>query len=180
MPTRPCTARSRAAARAARCSTARCATGPSRRCSSRPTCGGRSSATNSALYYQPIVSLATRQIAGFEALVRWQHPERGLISAGGVHPRRRGDGLIVPLGWWVRARGVPADASNGSCNAIPADAMTISVNLSPKQFTQANLDGQRDAHSRRDGPAGALPRARDHREHASWRARSMRAPCWRS
>ena len=56
------------------------------------------------LHYQPLVDLATERIVGFEALVRWQHPERGLVPPLVVHPARRGDGLIVPIGRWVLER----------------------------------------------------------------------------
>lgn len=90
------------------------------------------------LYYQPIVNLATSQITGFEALVRWQHPERGIVSPGKFIPLAEETGLIVPLGWWVLQR---------ACRQLrqwqkmfpKRDNLTMNVNLSGKQFVQKDL-----------------------------------------
>ena len=53
------------------------------------------------LHYQPIVSLTTNKIKGFEVLVRWRHPEKGLVSPGSFIPLAEDTGLIIPLGFWV-------------------------------------------------------------------------------
>ena len=90
------------------------------------------------LYYQPIVSLASRQITGFEALVRWQHPERGLILPEEFIGVAEETTLIVPLGWWVM-RVACQQLRHWQVQCDAPETMTISVNLSPKQFSQANL-----------------------------------------
>ncbi len=65
------------------------------------------------LHYQPIVSLATGAITGFEALIRWQHPERGLVHARGFHPGRGGDRIHPAHRLVGSPRSVPADANVG-------------------------------------------------------------------
>jgi diguanylate cyclase (GGDEF)-like protein/PAS domain S-box-containing protein len=95
------------------------------------------------LHYQPIVSIATGAITGFEALVRWQHPKRGLISPAEFIPVAEETGLIVPIGQWVLQE---------SCQQLcqwqaqfPSSApLTMSVNLSTKQFSQPDLAQQID------------------------------------
>lgn len=90
------------------------------------------------LYYQPIVSLATGKIDGFEALIRWQHPERGLISPLEFIPVAEETGLIIPIGNWVLQ-----SACRQMCTwqrQFPGElGLNISVNLSAKQFSQPNL-----------------------------------------
>ncbi len=90
------------------------------------------------LHYQPIVSLATGRIEGFEALVRWQHPERGMVSPLDFVPLAEETGLIVPLGAWVLEEAVARSAE--WARRFPADpARIISVNVSGRQFQQRDL-----------------------------------------
>ncbi|MDJ0705583.1 MAG: EAL domain-containing protein [Leptolyngbyaceae cyanobacterium MO_188.B28] len=93
------------------------------------------------LYYQPLVFLKTNQIAGFEALVRWRHPERGFVYPSEFIPVAEETGLIIPMGEWILEE---------ACRQMyewrqkfPMDPpLLISVNLSPKQFAQPDLVGQ--------------------------------------
>jgi diguanylate cyclase (GGDEF)-like protein len=84
------------------------------------------------LHYQPIVMLSDQQLCGFEALVRWQHPERGLVPPDGFIPIAEETGLILPLGVWVlreACRQMRAwDREFPEC----AD-LAINVNLSARQ-----------------------------------------------
>ncbi len=90
------------------------------------------------LYYQPIVSLLSGRITGFEALIRWQHPNRGLIYPAEFIPVAEETGLIVPITWWVL--GEACLQMRHWQVQFPAKApLTISVNLSGKQFVQPNL-----------------------------------------
>jgi FlaA1/EpsC-like NDP-sugar epimerase/EAL domain-containing protein (putative c-di-GMP-specific phosphodiesterase class I) len=90
------------------------------------------------IYYQPIVHLHTNKIIGFEALLRWQHPRRGLISLAEFMPAIEETSLIVPIGWWVlREACTRMLAWQGQ---VPGDRLPIvSVNLSARQFFQADL-----------------------------------------
>jgi len=84
------------------------------------------------LHYQPLVDAVTETIAGFEALLRWNHPETGMVSPLEFIPLAEEIGLIVPLGEWV-LRKACADAMNWPSN------IKIAVNLSPAQFKQETL-----------------------------------------
>ena len=84
------------------------------------------------LHYQPVVHLQSGRISGFEALIRWNHPERGLIMPAEFVPFAEETGLIVPIGEWVLRR---------ACEEAvkwPAD-ISVAVNLSPVQFRRLDL-----------------------------------------
>jgi diguanylate cyclase (GGDEF)-like protein/PAS domain S-box-containing protein len=83
-------------------------------------------------HYQPLVDLASGRITGFEALVRWPHPERGMISPGEFIPVAEETGLINSLGVLMLRRAC-MDA------ALWPDDVRVAVNLSPAQFRTANL-----------------------------------------
>jgi diguanylate cyclase (GGDEF)-like protein len=84
------------------------------------------------LHYQPIVNVAANRVVGFEALVRWRHPVRGMVSPGEFIPFAEETGLIVPLGEWV-VREACREASSW-----PSD-LKVAVNVSPIQISNPNL-----------------------------------------
>ena len=86
-------------------------------------------------YYQPIVSLDTGLVTGFEALVRWQHPEKGFISPGAFLPVAESTGQVVPIDRWMlqEASRFVRDLAVSGLN------FSISVNLSGKQFSDPDL-----------------------------------------
>jgi diguanylate cyclase (GGDEF)-like protein/PAS domain S-box-containing protein len=89
-------------------------------------------------YYQPIISLESGTIVGFEALLRWQHPTRGLLEPIEFIPVAEENGMIRDLGWW---------ALEEACRQIAAwrtlhpafGSLSMSVNLSVKQFVDPNF-----------------------------------------
>jgi len=84
------------------------------------------------LFYQPIVNLEQNRIGGFEALLRWKHPTRGMVAPGEFIPLAEETGLIVPIGEWVIRQ---ACAEAGSW---PSD-LSVAINVSPVQFRNKNL-----------------------------------------
>jgi len=90
------------------------------------------------LHYQPIVSLKTGWITGFEALLRWQHPQRGLVSPAEFIPVAEETGLILPIGQWVLHEAC-RQLRLWQLQFISHPPLTISVNISGKQFSQPAL-----------------------------------------
>ena len=90
------------------------------------------------LYYQPIIDLGSGKIAGFEALIRWQHPERGIVPPNEFIDIAEDTGLILAMGYWIL---------NEACHQIRRwqqlfpreNPLFISVNLSSRQFIQPDL-----------------------------------------
>ena len=89
-----------------------------------------------SLHYQPKIDLSTGAIAGCEALLRWQHPSRGMISPGKFIPIAEQTGLIVPIGRWVIEE---ACRQNLAWQAEGLAPVCIAVNLSARQFRQGDL-----------------------------------------
>jgi diguanylate cyclase (GGDEF)-like protein len=88
------------------------------------------------LYYQPVVSLQSGHIAGFEALLRWQHPQRGLIVPGECLPVAEEIGLLIPIGQWV-LQNAAKQLRAWQVEFPVAPPLSMSVNLSCKQFLQS-------------------------------------------
>lgn len=92
------------------------------------------------VYYQPIVALDAGQLCGFEALLRWHHPTRGVIGPDDFIPIAEETGLIVQIGNWVLREACQQmrawDREFPECSAL-----TINVNLSPRQCLQPDLVG---------------------------------------
>ncbi|MFE1743885.1 EAL domain-containing protein [Coleofasciculus sp. H7-2] len=95
------------------------------------------------VYYQPIVALNTGKIAGFEALVRWNHPHRGFISPLDFIPVAEETGLITQIDTWVM-REACQQLQIWQEQKLTQEPLTISVNLSGRQFSQSNLIEQID------------------------------------
>ncbi|WIM96915.1 EAL domain-containing protein [Actinoplanes oblitus] len=90
------------------------------------------------LRFQPIVRLRTEEISGLEALVRWQHPERGMIPPLEFIPLAEETGLIVPIGEWV-LREACRQAARWNAQRDGQAPLTVSVNLSAVQLERADL-----------------------------------------
>lgn len=88
------------------------------------------------LHYQPKIDIRSGEIIGMEALVRWQHPTKGLIAPMQFIPLAEETGLIVPIGQWVLKT---ACARNKSWQEQGLPPLCIAVNLSARQFTHENL-----------------------------------------
>jgi predicted signal transduction protein with EAL and GGDEF domain len=84
------------------------------------------------LYYQPIVALESNDVCGFEALIRWHHPDRGLLLPASFIALAEEIGLIVPLGEWIIRQACAAAATW-------PDGLQVAVNLSPVQFGTPGL-----------------------------------------
>jgi diguanylate cyclase (GGDEF)-like protein len=112
------------------------------------------------VYYQPIVSLRDWRIAGFEALLRWYHPQQGFISPLKFIPMAEETGLIIPLGQWV-LREACRQLRDWQQRFPSTPELSISVNLSGKQFKQPDLIEQI---SQILGETGISPESR------SWRS----------
>ncbi|PPK50462.1 putative bifunctional diguanylate cyclase/phosphodiesterase [Marinobacter persicus] len=83
------------------------------------------------LYYQPRIDLATEEVRGVECLLRWNHPERGLVMPDSFIPAAERSGLIVPIGYWVIEE---ACKRLQECQELGLPALVFAVNLSFRQF----------------------------------------------
>ncbi|NTV63162.1 MAG: EAL domain-containing protein, partial [Oscillochloris sp.] len=93
------------------------------------------------LHYQPIISLVSGKVIGFESLLRWQHPQRGLLYPGTFLEMAEETGLIVPISWWVLRQSC-RDARTWQ-QEFPAEPhLTINVNLSARLFSEPSIIDQ--------------------------------------
>lgn len=115
-----------------------------------------------SLDYQPFVDTVTLETVGYEALLRWDHPERGRIAPVDFIPLAEESGLIVPIGSWVLAT---------ACAEAAAwdDQTIISVNLSPAQFVQPGIVRYSGGRVATDRPAVQPVGTGDYRKHADGR-----------
>lgn len=107
-----------------------------------------------AMHYQPLVEIASGRLVGAEALIRWHHPERGMVAPHEFIPLAEESGMILPIGTWVLRE---------VCRQIKVwrelgmTGLRFAVNLSPRQFRQENLVGNIVGMLREfDVPASAL------------------------
>ena len=90
------------------------------------------------LYYQPEIELATRRIIGLEALIRWVHPERGLVPPSEFIPPAEESGMILPIGDWVLAEAC-SQIQKWCVEDISHVSLRVGVNLSARQFSREGL-----------------------------------------
>ena len=122
------------------------------------------------LHYQPQVDLRSARIVGLEALVRWEHPERGLVPPGAFIPIAEETGLILPIGRWVLETAC-RQASIWRADAEIGLDLVMAVNLSPRQFRHPRLVAGRGAGAGGVGARRVGTRGRDHRGHRDGRRR---------
>jgi EAL domain-containing protein (putative c-di-GMP-specific phosphodiesterase class I) len=89
------------------------------------------------LHYQPVIDLSSGKLVGAEALIRWQHPEKGLLAPGVFIAAAEKSGLIIEMGEWVLRE---ACRQVAQWHASGCEPFVISVNLSPIQFRRGNID----------------------------------------
>jgi diguanylate cyclase (GGDEF)-like protein/PAS domain S-box-containing protein len=90
------------------------------------------------LYYQPVIRLSDATASGVEALVRWRHPERGLIAPAEFIPFAEESGLIIPLGRWVLREGC-RQARTIQNHVLADPPLTMNINISVNQLHQSDI-----------------------------------------
>jgi diguanylate cyclase (GGDEF)-like protein/PAS domain S-box-containing protein len=88
------------------------------------------------LYYQPLVALKSGEVLGFEALLRWDHPERGAVGPASFIPLAEENGLIVPIGAWVLRQAV---AQLATWRRSTGRDLVMSINISPRQLEEDSI-----------------------------------------
>jgi EAL domain-containing protein (putative c-di-GMP-specific phosphodiesterase class I) len=90
-------------------------------------------------FYQPIVELQTGRLAGFESLIRWEHPQRGQVSPGEFIHIAEQTGLIFPIGEWM-LRQTCRQLAAWQQSYAEANNLWVAVNVSAKQFMHADIE----------------------------------------
>ncbi len=90
------------------------------------------------VFYQPVVDLSDGRLLGFEALLRWQHPEQGMVPPDRFIPLAERNGTIVPIGTWVLAQACRQLRAWQQTAALGSE-LTVAVNLSAKQLTHPDV-----------------------------------------
>jgi EAL domain-containing protein (putative c-di-GMP-specific phosphodiesterase class I) len=90
------------------------------------------------LYYQPVIRLSDSTVSGLEALIRWQHPERGLVGPDDFIPFAEETGLIIPIGRWVLREGC-RQAKLMQQQASSAPPLTMAINISVNQLHHSDI-----------------------------------------
>ena len=129
------------------------------------------------LHCQPLVSLADARIEGFEALVRWEHPERGLVPPGSFIPLAEETGLIVAIGAWVLREACAT--LRRIIDETGMATLQVSVNVSPRQLQQPDFVGAGPRRARRQRPRAELASSSRSPRARSWRP-ARRPSCARS
>ncbi len=93
------------------------------------------------IHYQPIVDIKSRRLKSFEALLRWQHPTRGLLTPSEFLGVAEETGLILPIGWWV-LRATCKQLANWRSRYPRARKISVNVNIADKQFSHIDLPGK--------------------------------------
>lgn len=107
------------------------------------------------LHYQPIVNLESGRIVAFEALVRWNHPERGMIPPLDFIPLAEDNGLIIPLGRWVFEEAC-RQVKEWNIRLSDEDALSMSINVSRRQMVEPNFVEEVNAILRTTGLSSSL------------------------
>jgi diguanylate cyclase (GGDEF)-like protein/PAS domain S-box-containing protein len=90
------------------------------------------------MFYQPIIGMLDGRIAGFEALIRWRHPVKGIVPPGDFIPLAEETGLIIPIGWWVIEES--SNKMQAWNQSRPKDRQVMmSINISARQFKEPGL-----------------------------------------